>query len=119
MFERHYEPLLPFHDFIVRLVRHSLLATIVIAIALGIGILGYHYLEGLSVLDSFLNASMILGGMGEIDILHSPAAKLFAGFYALFAGLVFVGVVGIIILPIAHRFLHLLHLHEKQGKEQK
>ena len=81
-----------------------------IACALGIGIIGYHCLEGLSWLDSFLNASMILGGMGPVSELHCPAAKLFAGFYALFSGLVFIGVASVIMFPIAHRFLHVLHL---------
>jgi hypothetical protein len=110
MFEHHSQPLLPMGQFILRLVRHSILAFIVIACALGIGIFGYRFFEGLSWLDSFLNASMILGGMGPVSELHNPAAKLFAGFYALFAGLVFIGVAGIVILPIAHRFLHILHL---------
>jgi hypothetical protein len=110
MYEHHSEPLLPRRKFVYRLLGHILVALAVVVFALGTGILGYHYFAELSWLDSFLNASMILGGMGPINELHSPAAKLFAGFYALFSGLFFVGIVSIIIFPIAHRFLHILHL---------
>ena len=110
MYEHHSQPLLPLRKFIYRLLGHVLVALATIACALGIGILGYHCLEGLSWLDSFLNASMILGGMGPVNELHSSAAKLFAGFYALFSGLIFIGVAGVIMFPIAHRFLHILHL---------
>lgn len=113
MYEHHREPLLPFRQFIYRFLRHALLSGVIISIALAIGIAGYHWLEGLSLLDSFLNASMILGGMGPVNDLHNPAAKLFAGFYALFAGLVFIGIAGILMLPVAHRLFHILHLKEK------
>jgi hypothetical protein len=116
MYEHHSQPLLPLRNFVYRLFWHVLVALTAIMCALGIGILGYHCLEGLSWLDSFLNASMILGGMGPVNELHSPAAKLFAGFYALFSGLFFVGIVSIIIFPIAHRFLHILHLDD-DGKK--
>jgi hypothetical protein len=82
------------------------------ALSLGLGVLGYHLTEGLSWLDSLLNASMILGGMGPVDVLHTPAGKLFASFYALFSGAVFLGMAGIVVAPIAHRLLHRLHLEE-------
>jgi hypothetical protein len=110
MFEHHSEPLLPRRLFVSRMIGHAALALAVILSSLAIGMFGYHYLEGLAWLDSFLNAAMILGGMGPVNELHSPAAKLFAGIYALFSGLVFIGVAGILILPIAHRLLHTLHL---------
>jgi hypothetical protein len=110
MYEHHSQPLLPIRQFVYRFLQHAVLAFAIVTFALGIGIIGYHSLEGLSWLDSFLNASMILGGMGEIDTLHAPAAKLFAGFYALFAGLVFIAFAGILVLPFAHRLLHILHL---------
>jgi flagellar biosynthesis protein FliR len=113
MYEHHSQPLLPIRRFIYRFLWHAVLAFAIVAFALGIGIIGYHYFEGLSWLDSFLNASMILGGMGEIDPLHSTGAKLFAGFYALFAGLVFIAFASILVLPVAHRLLHILHLEGK------
>jgi hypothetical protein len=117
MYEHHSEPLLPLRKFVHRLLRHALIALVAIACALGIGMLGYHCLDGLPWLDSFLNASMILGGMGPVSELTSPAAKLFAGFYALFAGLFFVVVVSIIMFPVAHRFLHILHLDTADKKQ--
>jgi hypothetical protein len=114
MYEHRSEPLLSVRQFIYRLLWHFLLALAVIACALWIGMLGYHHFEELSWIDSFLNASMILGGMGPVNELHSSAAKLFAGSYALFAGLVFISIVSIIIFPIVHRFLHVLHLDDDE-----
>jgi len=119
MYEHHSESLLPLRKFVCRLLLHFLVALSAIVCALGIGILGYHRLEGLSWLDSFLNASMILGGMGPVNELHSPAAKLFAGFYALFSGLIFIGVAGVIMFPIAHRLLHALHLDTPDKKRDR
>ena len=119
MYEHHSEPLLSLRKFVYRLLWHALIALTAIVCALGIGIVGYHCFDGLSWLDSFLNASMILGGMGPVNELHSPAAKLFAGFYALFSGLIFVGVVSIIMFPIVHRFLHILHLDDAEKKRDR
>ncbi len=116
MYERHNEPLLPVHRFIRRVLFHGLAALAVTAVALGIGILGYHLTEGLSFLDSLLNASMILGGMGPVNAIQTDAGKLFASFYALFSGMVFLGIAGILLAPIAHRLLHWMHL-EDAGKD--
>jgi hypothetical protein len=108
--EQRHEPLAPFADFVRRIVQSVALATFVIAIALGIGILGYRILENLPWIDAILNASMILGGMGPVNELHTTAGKLFASAYALFSGLIFVIVTGIVIAPILHRFFHWFHL---------
>jgi len=86
---------------------------IVLFVGLGIGVLGYHVLDGLSWIDSLLNASMILGGMGPVDPLRSSAAKIFASFYALFSGLAFIGVASLIIAPFAHRLLHRFHIQSE------
>jgi hypothetical protein len=110
MYERRTHPLLSRAQFARRVVRHFLLALFLIGVALGMGVFGYHYIGGLSWIDSLLNASMILGGMGPIDPLHSDAAKLFASFYALFSGLAFVGIASLMIAPFAHRLLHRFHL---------
>jgi hypothetical protein len=110
MYEQHNEPLLPPRRFLRRLLVHGMAALAVMIAALGIGILGYHLTEGFSFLDSLLNASMILGGMGPVDPLTSVPAKLFASFYALFAGVAFLAIAGVLIAPVAHRFLHHLHL---------
>ncbi len=110
MYEHHTQPLLPIRQFVYRFLMHAAIAFAIVAFALGIGMSGYHYFDSLSWLDSFLNASMILGGMGPVDTIQTPAAKLFAGFYALFSGLVFIAFAGILVLPVAHRLLHKLHL---------
>ncbi len=112
------QPLLPIPQFLRRLARHFLVAMVFMTVALAIGVLGYHLTEGLGWLDSILNASMILGGMGPVDPLHTAAGKLFASFYALFAGMVFLVVAGIVVAPIAHRLLHRLHLESEGESDQ-
>ncbi|HEY3197088.1 MAG TPA: hypothetical protein VGJ57_03650 [Nitrospirales bacterium] len=110
MLEQHHEQLVPFPVFLRRVAKSVTLAAVFVAIALGIGVLGYHSIEELPWIDAVLNASMILGGMGPVDALHTNAGKLFASGYALFSGLVFVIVAGIVIAPILHRFFHWFHL---------
>ena len=100
--------------FIRRLLWHILAALLIILVALGIGVLGYHQTEGLSWIDALLNSSMILGGMGPVAELHTISGKLFASFYALFAGMIFLVVIGLMLAPIAHRLLHWLHLEEEE-----
>jgi hypothetical protein len=112
MYERRHHQLLTRAQFRIRVFQHLALAVIALAIGLGIGVLGYHHLAGLSWVDSLLNASMILGGMGPVDSLHTDAAKVFASCYALFSGLVFIGIASLIIAPFAHRILHRFHLEE-------
>ncbi len=116
MYERHSEPLLPVRRFIRRIILHACLALGVTGAALGIGILGYSATEGMPFLDALLNASMILGGMGPVDALHTTAGKWFASFYALFAGMVFLVIAGILVAPVAHRILHWMHLDDS-GKD--
>lgn len=106
MYEQRPHHLLTRAEFARRVLRHLLLA-------LGIGIAGYHFLAGLGWLDAMLNASMILSGMGPVYSLETPAAKLFASFYALFSGLVFVGIASVIVAPFVHRLLHRLHIDER------
>jgi hypothetical protein len=113
MYEHRKHPLLSRADFVKRVARHLMLALIVLALALGIGVVGYHYLAELKWLDALLNASMILGGMGPVDPLHEPVAKLFASFYALFSGLAFIGVASVLVAPFAHRLLHRFHLDKR------
>jgi hypothetical protein len=110
MYEHRSQPLLPFDLFMMRLFNHALVGFALMAAALGIGILGYHFIESLSWIDAILNASMILGGMGPVNALHTDAGKLFASFYALFSGSVFLVIAGIVVAPLAHRLLHRLHL---------
>lgn len=93
---------------------HASVATAIAAGSLFLGMLGYHVLVQLSWADAFLNASMLLGGMGPVDPPHTYAGKLFAGIYALYAGLVFLVVVGVILAPVAHRVLHHLHWEDEE-----
>jgi hypothetical protein len=112
-FERRHEPLAPPAYYRRRLLKSSLLAGGVIGVSLAIGILGYHYFGGIeSWVDCLYSASMILGGMGPVNPLETPVAKLFASFYALFSGLVFIGVASVLLAPFAHRILHRFHLDE-------
>jgi len=113
-YEHKSEPLLPFRLFLHRLAGHALAALLLVAFSLAVGVVGYHVTEGFSWLDSLLNASMILGGMGPVNELHTIGGKLFASFYALFSGVVFLITVGIMVAPIAHRVLHRLHLEVEE-----
>lgn len=113
MYEPRNHRLLSRAQFAARVARHFLLALLVVGIGLGIGVLGYHSLAELSWIDSLVNASMILGGMGPVDPLHSDAAKIFASCYALFSGLAFIGIASLIVAPFAHRLLHRFHIDEK------
>jgi len=110
MFEQHHEPLLPAHVFIRRLIGFGGLALGLTLTWWTVGILGYHFLAGLSWVDAILNAAMIVGGMGPVDTLTTVAAKLFASVYAVCSGVVFIGVAGILFVPVAHRILHHFHL---------
>jgi hypothetical protein len=112
VFEHHKEPLASQSIFARRMVRFGLFAAGIILLSLSIGILGYHYIVKLPWIDSLLNASMLLAGMGPVSEtkLESTPEKLFASFYALFSGIVFLVSVGVIATPIFHRFLHRFHL---------
>jgi len=90
-----------------------------LALGLGIGMLGYHFFEELDWLDAFVNAAMILSGMGPLAPLQTSTGKLFAGCYALFSGLLFLTVAGIILAPLAHRLMHKFHLEAVEGKNAK
>lgn len=108
-FERHREPVLPMALFVWRLARHFTVGVGLVVVSLAIGMAGYRYLMDLSWTDSFLNASMILSGMGPLVAPQTQAAKLFAGVYALYSGFAVLAIAGIIFAPVVHRFLHYLH----------
>lgn len=112
MFEHRRESLLPRQAFARRVAWHLALAGVTVAVALGVGVVGYHWLGDLPWIDALLNASMILGGMGPVDAITSPAGKLFASFYALFSGLLFIGIASLVVAPFVHRVMHRLHMDE-------
>jgi hypothetical protein len=118
-YERKSEPLLPRKAFLRRLASNARVAGMLVVISLVIGMIGYHWLEHLSWIDAFLNAAMLLGGMGPVNTPATDSGKLFAGFYALYCGIVVIAVAGIILAPIAHRILHRFHLQTDDDKDSK
>lgn len=110
MYENFSDPLIPRSKFYLRIFLHFLSALAIIFFSLLIGVFGYHFFENLSWIDSLLNASMILGGMGPVNEIHTNAGKIFASFYSLFSGIIFLASVGIFFVPVYHRFLHKFHI---------
>ncbi len=107
-----YLPLPSVKVFVSRIIRNLLIGIAIIAFSLGLGMIGYSYFEKMNSIDAFVNASMILSGMGPVSTLQTNGGKIFAGFYALFSGIVFLVVIAIIIAPLFHRFLHRLLLKD-------
>ena len=112
MYERKHDPLLPAAKFKRRLVHHAVIAMGIVTGSLAMGVIGFHFLSGLAWIDALLNAAMLLGGMGPVGDLQdwSAAGKIFASFYALYSGIIFLIVAGLLFAPVIHRFLHRFHL---------
>jgi hypothetical protein len=113
-YESKQHPVIPRRRFVRRLARSFALATLLIALSLLGGMIGYHYTEDLPWIDAFLNAAMILGGMGPVDPIKTHAGKLFAGCYALYSGLIVIVSAGVLFAPIMHRVLHKFHAEAKE-----
>ncbi len=118
MYEHRSEPLLPRSEFAKRLIKSLLFSLGVIFASLLIGMVGYRVFEGMRWIDAFLNAAMLMGGMGPVDQMHTDAGKLFSGLYAMYSGLVLLIAVGIFAAPIYHRFLHRFHLETEADRER-
>lgn len=118
-YEKRTQALLPMSRFIIRLARSASIAAGVVFGGLGLGVLGYHYLEKLPWIDALLNASMILSGMGPVNNPISAEGKLFASGYALFSGIVFLTVAAVLFAPMLHRLVHHFHLVEDDAEEKK
>jgi len=119
-YEHHREPLLPRAAFLQRLFAHVSVAMSIVLGSLAIGVAGYRFLERLDWIDALLNAAMLLGGMGPVNKMCTFKGKLFAAFYALYSGIVFLVVAGVLFAPVFHRFLHRFHLafgNEDQSRE--
>ena len=114
-FERHHEPIAHPLAFLRRMLGSFFASGAIVIGSLLLGVLGYHATEGLGWLDSLLNASMILTGMGPVSTLTNPAAKLFASLYALYSGVVFLVASGIFVAPAVHRLLHQLHVERDEA----
>jgi hypothetical protein len=112
-YERRHQKLASPAVFLGRVLYSMIVGMMFIGASLAAGVYGYMYFAGLSPVDAFLNASMILGGMGPVDTLNGNPAKVFAGLYALYSGLLLIAVTGIILAPVLHRVLHAIHADEK------
>jgi len=113
MFESRTKPLLPRRVYYRRLARNAALGGIVLLLSLLLGMLGYHSFEHLPWIDAFLNAAMILSGMGPVATVQTDAGKIFAGCYAIFSGIALISILGIIFAPVVHRALHKFHLEDE------
>jgi hypothetical protein len=113
MYERRTDALLSHARFLRRLSLHALVAAGVLLGSLLIGMSGYMFFEDLPWRDAFLNSAMLLGGMGPVDAPKTNGGKVFAGLYALYAGLVFLITVGVMLAPVLHRVMHRFHMAEK------
>ncbi len=112
MFEHHRQPLISTRDYAHRVLRSSVAGMALIVPTLLFGMLGYRFLEDLAWIDAFVDAAMLLGGMGPVHTPVTPAGKLFAGFYAIFCGLLVILVAGVMMAPIVHRAMHRFHLDQ-------
>lgn len=111
-FKKPHPKLLPRREFYHRLTRSFIVGCGLILFSLGLGMAGYHWIAGLAWIDAFLDAAMILSGMGPMSELHGDAAKLFAGIYAIYCGITLIGTTAIIFAPAVHRALHAFHLED-------
>ena len=117
MFEKHNEQIISRQRFMLRMLASVKNVLLITALSLAVGIAGYHYTEQMAWIDALLNASMILGGMGPVDTLHTVSGKLFASFYALYSGLFIIALMGILLSPVVHRLLH--HFHSTNNTKKK
>jgi hypothetical protein len=113
MFEQKNHPLLEKSLYYKRLLFSTLLGLLLVSVSLVIGMMGYHHFENMSWLDSFVNAAMILSGMGPLQAIITRGGKLFAGCYAIYSGIALISIAGIIFAPVFHRFLHRFHMEKK------
>jgi hypothetical protein len=117
MYEPHHVPLAPRDLFLRRLAQNASIALLAVGGSLIVGMWGYWYFESLRWIDAFLNAAMLLGGMGPVEIPQTPGGKLFAGIYALYSGMVVLVAASILVAPVMHRYMHKFHL-ESKGERQ-
>jgi hypothetical protein len=111
-FENHHQPVVSGTAFSLRLIRSAVWGLAFIVAGLAIGMAGYIYFEGMTAVDAFVNAAMILSGMGPLSPLLTEAGKIFAGIYAIACGLLFIAVAGLMLAPVYHRVLHNFHVED-------
>ncbi len=113
IYERKHQPPVTRAQFARRIALHGGLVALLLAGSLAVGMAGYMNFEGLPALDAFLNAAMLLGGMGPVDLPKTAAGKLFAGGYALYAGLVFIAATALLLALVVHRVMHHFHWSDR------
>jgi hypothetical protein len=118
-FERNTLPLAHTRTYVLRQLKFAVAALMFVGLSLGIGVWGYEHYAGFSRVDAFLNASMILGGMGPVGDLPNDDAKWFASFYALYSGIALLTTVAVLLAPLVHRLLHLLHLDDEEKAQRR
>jgi hypothetical protein len=114
MFEPQRKPLISLQEYYKRVGKNFLWAVLIITFSLGMGMAGYHYFAYLNWIDSLLNASMILTGMGPINPMPNDASKIFASFYAIYSGVAFLSTIAVFFAPIIHRIMHRFHFSEEE-----
>lgn len=112
MYESRYTKPISVKKFYQRVFNHFVFSLLLMTVSLLIGMMGYHFFESLNWIDAFINAAMILGGMGPVEIPQTNGGKIFAGFYALYSGIIFLVAIGVIFAPVFHRMFHLFHWKE-------
>jgi hypothetical protein len=111
------KPLMSHREYRRRLINNGVMSVAFLSLSIGMGMIGYHGWGGLSWLDAFYNAAMILTGMGPVDAMLTPGAKLFAGFYALYSGVAFLTFIAVLFAPVYQRFIHKLHLDTTEADD--
>jgi hypothetical protein len=119
MYEHRRQRLLSRPAFLRRLARQGLSALMLVVVSMGFGTVGFHIFSDQLWIDALLNSAMLLGGMGPVGDLGGTGGKLFAGFFALYAGLVFLIVAGLLFMPVFHRVLHRFHLDQADSDRSK
>ena len=104
-------------DFLGRVIKFAAFAIGLLMLALGLGVWGYHYYAGLTWIDAFMNASMILGGMGAVDAMPNDASKIFASVYALFSGALYPVLAALVLYPVVHRMMNILHVQSLSDQD--
>jgi hypothetical protein len=117
-YERRHQKLASPEVFRRRLIRSGVVGSIMVIISLGVGMTGYRFLENLTWLDAFLNASMILSGMGPVTNPATVGGKLFAGIYAIYSGFAVLVIAAVAFAPVIHRVMHRFHIEEDEGGEK-
>lgn len=112
MFEKKHQQVISRKEYVGRQIRYTMYTIGIMLFSIGLGITGYMYTDNLSFVDALLNASMILTGMGPVDVMKSDAAKYFASFYALYSGVAFLTMMSVFLAPAVHRLLHKMNIEE-------